>query len=511
MLDRIDDRAAYDDGATGGTTLPNTELVNGRYAPTVDGVHRGLFRRAGGAWAQVGGNSWAETQYERAGAALPVTGAARVRSHPTLAAATVTENWDGSSVRGGRQAIGDVNAAQPGAVHVGDLAAAVDLAVRGRVYARAGAAGERGFVATAGVANAGNLFTARDSGGSEPWLVDAVGRMRAQAPTAFGAAALAAGVPVSAAPGASDLSAMDLYAATGKPSLRLFRAAGDLVGSFGADAIALGKAGWTGGSISLTAPTLTLTGAVGVTGALTASGKATVGSLDVNGVADLDGNTTVGGTLGVAGQATLAGVAASSLSVSGDLAANGRLRLPTSNPSGTAAGQIRAKPSPDWGSLEVYDGSAWKGQFSGTGRKHEWHSIGTTLGHNVETTVTSMVKKSGSASIVTSETGGWFRLNRVGLWTMRTYFYTDGATEGQVANYVTWEDGDAAPFGFVMIDRRARRLNGNSGQLDSTVSWTGYVDAAAAAARFKLVGYQYATSGGSSYLTCSLYMEYLGA
>ena len=52
---RVDARAAYDDGAAGGSTLPTSNVVDGRYAQTVNGAYRQLYRRAGGAWAQVGG------------------------------------------------------------------------------------------------------------------------------------------------------------------------------------------------------------------------------------------------------------------------------------------------------------------------------------------------------------------------------------------------------------------------------------------------------------------------
>jgi hypothetical protein len=309
----IDTKTAYDDGAVGTASLPGTNLVDGRYAQTVSGVYRQLYRRAGGAWQAVGGNTFAETTYLRADAALATTAAALIVSHPSLTNPGITENWDGSSIRGARQAIGDVNAAQPGALHVGDTSSAVDLAVRGRIYARTTANTQRAIVASAHGTGAGALFTARDSSGSEPWTVDAQGRMRAQAPAAFGAAALTTGVPLVSSPGASDTSAADLYATSGKPALRLFRGAGDSIGSVGTDAISLGKSSWTGASISLTAPSLALVGATAVTGTLSTSGQATLASLSVTGAA------TVGTTLGVTGTATMAAINATSLSASGSV------------------------------------------------------------------------------------------------------------------------------------------------------------------------------------------------
>lgn len=276
----LDARAAYDDGADG-AALPTSNVVDGRYAQTIDGNYRRLFRRSGGSWKQVGGNTWAETQFFRADSSLPTTDPSTVRSHPSLPNPTATENWDGSSVRGARQAIGDLNPDLPGALHVGDTSSPVDLATRGRVYARTTADGQRGFVAAAHGAGAGPLFAARESGGTDPWLVDAQGRMRAQAPTAFGIAALTTGVPLVSAPGGSDLTAADLYAASGKPALRVFRAVGDntAIASFAQDRITLGRASWTGGRVDVLGP-----------GFYVAAG------LEVDGAAKLDGGLTVTGT-----------------------------------------------------------------------------------------------------------------------------------------------------------------------------------------------------------------------
>jgi hypothetical protein len=313
----IDAKVALDLGEVGATTLPGSDVVAGRYAQTVNGNYRQLYRRDTAGWKLVGGNHWSETFYNRADGALATSAAARIVSHPSLSNPGVTENWDGSSIRGARQAIGDVNAAQPGALHVGDTASAVDLAVRGRVYARTTADGQRGFVASAHGSGAGHLYAAVEPGGTVPWYVDATGRMRAQAPAGFGAASPTTNVPLAVSPGASDTSAVDLYATSGKPALRLFRGAGDQIGSVLPDAIALGKGGWSGGSITLTAPTLALIGAAAVTGALSTSGQATLASAQITGAA------TVGGSLGVSGTATLAAVNATSVTASGNVAGSG--------------------------------------------------------------------------------------------------------------------------------------------------------------------------------------------
>lgn len=338
-LKRINDRVAYDDGAAGGTTLPSTDVVNGRYAQTVEGSYRRLYRRAGGAWTQVGGNTWGEPTYLRGDAGFAVDSAARTISHPNLSNPTLVENWDGSAVRSNRQAIGDANGT-PAALHVGDTASAVDLATRGRIYARTTADGQRAVVASAHGNGAGNLFSAVESGGAVPWQVDAQGRMRAQAPTSFGSAALTAGVPLAASPGASDNSGADFIAASGKPALRVLRAPGDIIASYGADSITLGKTSWTGGQIRATAPTITLDGNVTVTGTL-ALPNGTISA------ADLPGNLTLQ-QLTVSGTSTLQGATTASAITAGNLTATGALSAHdgalVSVPSGSSGAELRTRP-----------------------------------------------------------------------------------------------------------------------------------------------------------------------
>lgn len=331
----LDQKGALDPG-TNGSALPSSDVVDGRYAHVVNGAYRQLYRRGGGAWAQVGGNMWDQTQYERAAAGTAQSASAVERSHPDLTNPTVVELWDGSSVRGGRFALGEVNPAVPSALHVGDTTSAVDLSVRGRVYARTTAANQRGFVASAHADTAGPLFTARTAGG-DPWTVDAQGRMRAQVPAAFGAGMLTANVPVSVAPGTNDLSGVDLYAASGKPALRLFRAAGDAtpIGLVEQDKITLGRSSWTGGVLEWRAPSINAIGAFKVTGASTLDGLSVLG------------NATVAGTLGVTGQSNLGTVQAGALTAS-SLASSGSLSAHNGLTSSAAVGsgaELRTRPA----------------------------------------------------------------------------------------------------------------------------------------------------------------------
>jgi hypothetical protein len=524
-LDRIDDRAAYDDGAVGGTALPTTELAAGRYAQTVNGSYRQLYRRVAGAWQQVGGNTWAETQYDRAAAALPVTDPARIRSHPNLTNPTVVENWDGSSLRGGRQQIGDVNSGQPGALHVGDITSAVDLAVRGRVFARTTADNQRGFVASAHAATAGNLFSAIEAGGTVPWLVDAQGRMRAQAPTAFGGAALAAGVPLSAAPGSSDTAAADLYAAaSGKFALRVLRALGDAtpIASFAQDRITLGRASWAGGRVDVLGPGAYVAGLLEVDGLAQLDGGAAIsGGASVAGGLTVSSGTTTVGALGasaasVASLTATGAVSGASLAssgaatVSGDTTLSGRLKLPTSQPSGSSSGQIRI--SSDW-VLEVYNGSTWKGRFGngGSSWKHAWSQTGALNGIDSYAKVAAWT--SDASGNVATMSNGDLLLNRAGLWAITASFFNDAPVDGINRLELRWEDG-AFPGVTKLADYRTRQSAGinGAGQGQCTITWVGYVNSSAAAAALEMwVACRTANGSTSTFAEYHLSAEYLSA
>lgn len=305
---KIDAQAAKDLGEASVSSLPTAGLADGTYVQTVDGPYRRLFRRAAGAWQQVGGSTWSEITYYRADSALPTAGVARQTSHPGLPNPTATEHWDGSTVRGARQAIGDLNPNLPGALHVGDTDTGVDLSTRGRIYARTRAAGERGIVASAHANAAGPLFAARESGGTDPWLVDAQGRMRAQAPSAFGAAALSDAAALSSAPAAVHASAADLYAAPSKDAVRFLRAVGDTdpIAAVAQNRIGLGRGNWPGGRIDLIAPTIAAYGPLSVSGHTALAGlsarAAEVTSLDSSGTVSASRLTASGGVQAESGR-----------------------------------------------------------------------------------------------------------------------------------------------------------------------------------------------------------------
>jgi hypothetical protein len=571
---RVDAGVAIDDGASV-AALPTTG-VNGqplsdrRYAHVVNGNYRQLYRRAGGAWAQVGGNMWPETVYHRGAGNLATTAAARILSHPGLTNPSATENWDGSTLRGGLQAVGDVNSATPGAVHSGDITSPVDLTVRGRVFARTTADNQRGFVASAHAATAGNLFSAIDATGSLPWTVDAQGRMRSQAPSAFGASGLTANVPLASTPGANDLTALDLYALTGatpKPALRLFRAAGDQIGSVLPDSITLGKAGWTGAAVNVLAPTVAITGALGLTGALTVSqtlavtgaatlagltaAATTLASLTVNGSSTLaavqaasatvTGAASVGSTLGVTGAVTLASTLAvtgastlagltvngsaalksgvtvtGAASVSSDLSVGGLLKLPTSQPGGASSGQVRVASDM---TLEVYDGTAWRGNFgsdaaaNSIGRKHYWDQQSAPLfGTDAYTQVTGLSDALSPQGSIATLSNGDLLLNAPGLWSLNCSFFCDSTKDGLNRVQFRWVNG-GFPGRARMTDVRTRQVTtgaSQSGNGEATITWVGWVSAAAAAQAIQVWVAQRTSDGTAGTCTYTLSAEYLG-
>jgi hypothetical protein len=497
FLSAIDASVATDDGAIGGTSLPVTghngqPLANARYAQTVDGTHRRMYRRAGGAWQQIGGNTWSEPVYQRGTAGSPLSGRAREIGHADLPNPTVLENYDGNAIRGGRLALLEQNVGGAAALHSGD-SSPVDLVNLGRVYARTRNANERGVVASAHAATAGNLFTAREAGGTDPWLVDSQGRMRAQAPTAFGGATLGA-TAIAAAPGTLD-SAADLYAGASKPALRLFRGAGDSIGSVAQDAITLGKASWTGARIDLIAPTVKATGAFEVTGSATVASLIVPGNATVAGTLGVTGATTLGAL--TAGASTVGALTASSAQINGNAALTGLLDLPTTQPAGTSGGQVRI--ASDW-ALEVYDGTKWRGRFGGAaGRRHAWHMPAGTVPNNSSTKITSWSSVL-SGSIATLSSGNLV-LNRAGLWSLRFTFFADSGNDGFTRATLKTVDGTGLFSGLHYIqDARTRRITlgvDGSGNSECCLTWTGYVDATYAAKQIAAYVYQNNHQGSS--------------
>lgn len=270
MVTRAEDRVAFDDGATA-DTLPATLLKPGRYfrQSFADGyaLHR---RSAAGAWEWMGGTI------------QPV----RTRMRSTTASDIMLSSDTGGAATATWKASGEFATAAPlRSSSVGVFGAALDADVSvpgttGRAYVRTVNNGDRGLVVAAHDDAAGALFTARTAGGSDPLTIDSRGRLRASAPIGFGASSPAATVPVAISPTASDVTALDLIARPGDtpvPALRLFRASDDAspIGQVLPESITLGRSSWSGGSITLRAPAVGITGAASVTGTLATSEQAT--------------------------------------------------------------------------------------------------------------------------------------------------------------------------------------------------------------------------------------------
>lgn len=268
--DFLEARAAYDDGTTG-ASLPVTDVLPGRYFRQSFADGYALHRVNGAAWEWVGGSIVPTRLRYRRGTGTDV-------AWSTDAGAGSTATMTAGGELGTAGLVRSVAGGSAGADLATDLSTPSST---GRWFVRTRASGERGLVAQAHNDNAGPLLTARTAGGSDPWQVDSLGRMRAQAPAAFGAAALTTGVPLVSVPSADDASALDLYGRSsggGAPGLRVFPAVGDDTPIVQATPtlVRLGRSGWSG-SLSMLAAAIGLTGAVDITGALSVSDDLTIG------------------------------------------------------------------------------------------------------------------------------------------------------------------------------------------------------------------------------------------
>jgi len=264
-------RAAYDDGVVS-ASLPVDHLKPGRYARQTVTSGFALYRRSAADWEWVGGPVMPVRRYFRGALTGDIVWSTDIAA--AAASATMTA--------GGELATNGAVRTLQGAVGA-DLGASLDPLTTGRLYARTRATSERAVVASAHAGDAGNLYTALESGGQAIWTVDAAGRMQARLANAFGAAAPVTGIPVSTAAivGVAGAAAR-LHGSTAapiSPGLEVFRNLADTAAVLTAlpDHITVGRAPWIGGEISLIAPTLNSAGAFTHTGALNTTSLAATG------------------------------------------------------------------------------------------------------------------------------------------------------------------------------------------------------------------------------------------
>lgn len=274
---RIEERMAYDDGSTN-ASLPATLLKPGRFFRQILTDGYAVHRRGASAWEWVGGN------------VAPI----RVRFRAADPADTVLSVDQGSNATTKLTVTGagDVTTTGAYAGAYGMIAAdgeIPDASVRGRLYVRTKADGERGVVLRPHGAGAGAMLTAQDTGGSTVTTIDSIGRLQQRTMSAFGGAAMPTAQTVAVAPTNVDDSVNGLLvhgwgdsgtpAIANKPILRVREVASgsDLLVA-AKNSLALGRSGWTGGVLDLKAPTINLTGAAVATslasGPLTTFGNA---------------------------------------------------------------------------------------------------------------------------------------------------------------------------------------------------------------------------------------------
>lgn len=301
----IETRAAYDDGGQG-SVLPSTLLKPGRYFKQTVSDGYALHRRTNaGGWDQVGGTVWS-TRVRFRGATTS-----------DVVLSSDTAGTDGATLKAGGE-LATIGIVRSSAVVAAGADLATDLSVptaTGRAYVRTRASGDRGLVISAHDNAAGSLLSLQEAGGTIPTSIDSRGRLRSQVPAAFGGATVTTNVPLSVAPGASDVTALDLAGKTTGlvPALRAYADVGDpaTILSVLPTSITLGKAAWSSASIGLTAPAIGLTGAVAVTGALAATGALSAASAAITNTVTAEAakvtSYTSGTTMGMRSQVAAIG------------------------------------------------------------------------------------------------------------------------------------------------------------------------------------------------------------
>lgn len=264
---KLNDNAARDDGVTQ-SALPGTGLVPGRYQLVVhDGVYRVVYRRHDGSgWDAIGGNTMPNPFHFRGIAAgVARTDAAITLSHPDAANAGGTIGYDGSATLSGTVRVFDDDELGRGALLVG-TSATPDLSTLGRAHVRTRATGERALTLQAHASNAGNLLTARTAGASDVLSIDALGRLRALSPSAFGGAPLPTLASLAIAPTASDdddtTAGLLLHGSTGsseilaKSILQIWRDASEgaaPLADLKRDSFSIGRLPWASSALTLAA------------------------------------------------------------------------------------------------------------------------------------------------------------------------------------------------------------------------------------------------------------------
>jgi hypothetical protein len=261
--DSAEELFALDDGVTY-TALPTMgEILRGRYAmfSSGAGAYTTLYRATGdaGSWIPAMGNTMPDPVLHRphAGGDHAATDIAETWTHPSLSNPGATLTYDGQA-RFTRVTAYDLDSAARGTIYAGlSPATAPDVATLGRVHVRTRQAGEKGLVVQAHDVTAGNLFTAREAGGSDVVTVDANGYLRARALAGFGGGAINAGAAVVVAPTSAAGDGVDVglllhgqSVATSKTILQVRRDLADTapIVQVDRDNVALGRLPWGSGS-----------------------------------------------------------------------------------------------------------------------------------------------------------------------------------------------------------------------------------------------------------------------
>jgi hypothetical protein len=423
LSNNLESRAAFDDGSTG-ASLPATLLKAGRYFRQSYSDGYALHRRSASAWEWVGGTVMPVRRLYRGAAGTDIMWSTDVAG--AAATATMKASGDFATNTSVRSLLASAGA---------DLTATLDPTSTGRSYVRTRADGERGLVIAAHGSGAAALLTARESGGSDVLTVDALGRLRTSVPAAFGQASPITGVPIAiAALVGTAGSAARLYGSTAAPvtsALQLLRSLSDGSPIFDAlpDHITLGRAAWSGGQLSLLAPTLDSAGTWGHTGSFSASGAVATGALAVAGTVAATGAITSYGGRVVITVDDLAQVLSPS--------PHELVHLSTDD------------------MLYRWTGSAWLGVAYLTAGGHaRYTNTGAGADQSIPTTTTrriylpTAIDTTGDVTITAGDatSGSYFTLNRGGRWALDGSGSWGGATGTTIRSVFIADDADTTVY-----------------------------------------------------------------
>lgn len=125
---------------------------------------------------------------------------------------------------------------------------------------------------------------------------------------------------------------------------------------------------------------------------------------------------------------------------------------------------------------------------------HVWTTSGD-LANDFNAFVIGWNAGSGNAGIATVDSGGFFRLNRVGRWAITLYGNLDNPIDGYFQVTMNWPNGPMEPTEILVQGEHRQAGYGGCGFSWVHVTWSGWVNSAQSTAPFRMQVYQVNRSG----------------